>query len=106
MRWTRRITAALGDRDHQIAAVRGGNANGAVSRAVRHVEIVARVRPAMSATWMTLPGFQRREPFADQVEIGDAVDLVVIGDAGVAIAEADLGPDVDSISLAAGRALQ
>src|ERR1700754_4946255 len=43
----------------------------------------------------------RGEARADQIEIGDAIDLVIIGDAGVAIAEADLGTDID---LAAGDA--
>src|SRR6185437_6880478 len=44
----------------------------------------------------------RHEALAHQVEIGDAVDLVVIGDAGVAIAEADFGPHVKFDVAAAG----
>src|ERR1700761_346468 len=49
--------------------------------------------------------FARLEALADQIEIGDAVDLVVIGDAGVAIAEADLGPHIDLDCAGAGFSL-
>lgn len=38
---------------------------------------------------------------ADQVEVGDSIDLVVIGNAAVAIAEAELGADVE-LSAGAG----
>jgi hypothetical protein len=48
---------------------------------------------------------ERHKMLADQVEIGDAIDLVVIGNAGIAIAEADLRPDIDLDGLAAGRGL-
>ena len=39
---------------------------------------------------------------AQQIEIGNAIDFVVVGDAAVAIAEADLGPHV-KLDLAAAR---
>jgi hypothetical protein len=45
---------------------------------------------------------QRHKTFAHQIEIGDAVDLVVIGHAGIAIAEADFWPHIDLDLAAAG----
>ena len=44
---------------------------------------------------------ERREALAHQIEIGDAIDLVVIGDTGVAIAEADLRPHIEFDRVAA-----
>ena len=44
---------------------------------------------------------QRHKPFADQIEIGDAVDFVVVGDAAVAVAKTDLRPHIDLDVLAA-----
>ena len=40
---------------------------------------------------------------AQQIEIGDAIDLIVVGDAAVAIAEADLRPHIE-LDLAAAAA--
>ena len=42
-----------------------------------------------------LARFERRESIADEIKVGDAVDLVVIGDAGIAVAKSELGPDVE-----------
>ncbi len=49
-----------------------------------------------------MTGLARGKTFAHQIEIGDAVDLVVVGNAGVAVAEAFLGPHVD-LDAAAGQ---
>ena len=72
------------------------------ARAVGHIEIVA-PRPARHVGDVhRFAGLARRKALADQIEIGDAVDLVVIGNAGVAIAEADLRPHIEFDILAAG----
>ena len=48
---------------------------------------------------------ERRETLAHQIEIGDAIDFIVIGDAAVAIAEADLRPHIDfDVAAARGNA--
>src|SRR3954469_6435846 len=47
--------------------------------------------------------FRRSKPFADQIEIRDTVDLVVIGNAGVAVAEPDLRPHIQFALAAAQR---
>src|SRR5260370_28427617 len=39
--------------------------------------------------------FERNEALAHQIEIGDAIDFVVVGDARGAIAKAELGPHID-----------
>ena len=86
---------ALRHRHQQVAAPRHRDADGAVLRAIGHPQDH---RPGSSGhigDANHLARRQRHEPFADQVEIGDAVDFVVIGDAAVAIAEADLRPHVD-----------
>ena len=42
-----------------------------------------------------IAGLHRHELRAHQIEIGDAIDLVVIGNPAIAIAEAELWPDID-----------
>ena len=48
------------------------------------------------------PASQRHEALADQIEIGDAIDLIVIGNPAVAIAEAGLRPHIE-LDFAAAR---
>ena len=72
------------------------DADGGVPRTVGHrQDHSACMRPGMSGDPDHLARRERREALADQIEIGDAIDFVVIGDAAVAIAEADLRPHVD-----------
>ena len=96
---------ALRDRHQQVAAVRQRDADRGALRAVGHLEIIVS-RAAGHVGDADHPArLQRHEAFADQIEIGDAIDLVVIGDAGVAIAETDLGPHIDLDRAAAGRGI-
>src|SRR6516162_5066973 len=64
-------------------------------RTIGHPEIIATRAAGHVSQTDHLPRLNRRKTFADQVEVGDAVDLVVIGDARVAIAEADLRPHIE-----------
>ena len=48
-----------------------------------------------------VPRRERGEPFAHQVEVGDAVDLVIIGDPPLAIAKTDLRPHIQFDTAAA-----
>ena len=97
-----RAALALRHRNQQVAAVRHRDADGGMPRAVGHPQIVGCAsgrtcrRPESRS-----PGAQRHERSAHHIEIGDAVDLIVIGDTGIAIAEADLRPHVDLDLIAA-----
>src|SRR5204863_4768798 len=51
-----------------------------------------------------LTRLQWRKARADQIEIADAIDFVVIGDAAIAIAEAEFWPDIDFDAAASGIA--
>jgi len=72
---------ALRDRDQQVAPPRHRDADRSAAGTVLHVG---------DADDMT--GLARGKTFAHQIEVGDAIDLVVIGNAGVAVAKAFLGP--------------
>ena len=74
-------------------------------RTVLHLEIVGAEAARHVGDADDSPGLARRKTRADQIEIGDAIDLVVIGNAGVAIAEAYLRPHID-FDAAAGAAPQ
>ena len=82
---------ALRHRDQEIAAPRHGDADAACRDTVGHLEIIAPSTAGHVGDTDHLARRERRQSAADQIEIGDAIDLVVIGDAAVAIAEADLG---------------
>src|SRR6185437_11305712 len=75
--------------------------------AIGHLQIIA-PRPSRHVGETNgLASFNRCKARADQIEIGDAVDLVVIGDSRVAIAEADLRPHIElDPAPAAGRAAE
>ena len=64
------------------------------------------MRPGMSAIRIAWPGSSGSEARAHQIEIGDAIDFVVVGNAAVAIAEADLRPHVQFDLVAARSAAQ
>ena len=70
--------------------------------AVGHFEIVGPDTSGHVGDADDIARRERRKARADQVEIGDAIDLIVVGDAAVAIAEADLRPHVDLDVGAAG----
>src|SRR5258708_28696523 len=97
----RRIPFALRHRDQQIAAPRHADADCGMPRTVSHLEIIGPDTSGHVGEADHPARLQRRTPLADQIEIGDAVDLAVIGDAAVAIAEADLRPDIDLDLIAA-----
>ena len=99
-----RWAVALRHRHQQIAALRQRKADRGMLRAIGHVEIVA-ARPSRHVGEPDHLARPRaaRNCVAHQVEIGDAVDLVVIGNAAVAIAEADLRPHIELDSGAAAR---
>ena len=71
------------------------DADGGVPRAVLHSQIIAAQPAGHVGHFDHIARRQRGEAFAHQVEIGDAVDLIVIGDTRVAVAKADFGPHID-----------
>lgn len=90
-----RVPTSLHGRNEQIAAARDGDAECGVTNAVEHVEIIAPDTAAQLAKPHFLPRRHRRKARADQIDVGHAINLVVIGDAAIAIAEAALGPHVE-----------
>ncbi len=99
---SRRVSLAVRDRDEEIAAARDGDADRGVPRAIGHLEIIGPDPSGHIGDPDDIARRARRKMLAQQIEIGDAIDLIVVGDAAVAIAEADLGPHVD-LDLAAAR---
>src|SRR5262245_34585915 len=82
--------------------MRERDADGGVADAVAHREIIGPHPSRQLRDTDRLTDLERYKTLADQIEIGDAIDLVVIGHSGAAIAEADLRPHVD-FDLAARR---
>src|ERR1700730_13352386 len=81
---------ALRDCDKEVAAPRHRDADGGMPRAVGHLEIVG-PQPARHVGNPDHPArLAWNKALADQIEIGDAIDFAVIGDAAVAIAKAEL----------------
>ena len=72
-----------------------------VVRAVGHAEIVGPRPAGHVGNADDAARRPRHEVWRDHVEIGDAVDLVVVGNPGIAVAEADLRPHVEFDALAA-----
>jgi hypothetical protein len=89
-----RIAPAVRDRNEEIAAARNRNAKSSVARAIGHIEIVGPDPSGHIGDPDDIARRDRREPRAQQIEIGDAIDLIIVGDAAIAVAEADLGPHV------------
>ena len=87
-----RVTLAVRDRDEEIAAARNSNAKSSVPQTVGHLQIVGPDPSGHIGDPDDIAWRDRREPLAQQIEIGDAIDLIVVGDATVAIAETDLRP--------------
>ena len=89
------LACALHDRNQQIAAPRHRDACGEAVRTVGHVEIIMPLAAVQPADTQPIAGRRRGEARGDPVDISHAIDLVIIGDAAVAIAEAELGTDVE-----------
>src|SRR5215470_11219681 len=99
----RRLGPALHHRDQKIAAMSERDADGGMADALAHREIIGPHSSRQLRDTDRLANLERYKTLADQIEIGDAIDLVVIGHSGAAIAEADLRPHVD-FDVAARRA--
>ena len=93
---------AFRHRDQEVAATRHRDANSGVPRGVGHVQIVSAQSSFHIGDPDHLSRLKRNEALAHQIEIGDAIDFIVVGHAGVAIAEADLRPHIH-FDLAAAR---
>ena len=94
---------ALNDRDDEVAAMRQGKADSRVRR-VGHRQIIG-ARAAGHVGDVNDPAcFKWHKARRNQLEIGDAIDLLVIGDTCVAIAKADFWPDIELDVAAIGTA--
>src|SRR5256885_16046872 len=84
---SRRLALALRHRHQQIAAPRHRDADRGTPRAIGHHKVIT-PHPSRHLGDANHPASSpRHEPLAHQIEIGDAVDFIVIGDATVAIAK-------------------
>jgi hypothetical protein len=63
-------------------------------RAVGHAQIVAPRPAGHPGKADDLALRDRRKDLADQIDISDPIHLIVVGDAALAVAEADLGTDI------------
>ena len=90
------------DCDQQIAAARDRYSDRGLPQATGHFEVIGPDPPRHIGDPGDVARRDRREPFAQQIEIGDAIDLIIVGDATVAIAETHLRPHV-KLHLAAAR---
>ena len=77
--------------DQEIAALRHGDADSDMARFIRHLQFVGADAAGHVGDTDRLARPQWRKARADQVEIADAIDLIVIGDAAVAITETEFG---------------
>src|SRR5216683_4081463 len=64
-------------------------------RAVGHLQMIGPQASGHVGNPYHPARLERNEALAHQIEIGDAIDFFIIGDAAVAIAEADLRPHID-----------
>jgi hypothetical protein len=69
---------------------------------VRQLELVAPHPSGHLGHPSDLARVEREESLADQIEVGDAVDFVVIGDPGIAVAKAKFRADVEIDLVPAG----
>ena len=63
--------------------------------ASRHLQIILSYSTGHCRNLQNPPRFDRSKLFADQVEVGNTINLVVIGNPGVAIAKAYLWTNVN-----------
>jgi hypothetical protein len=97
-----RVTPTVRDRDEEIAAARDCDADRGVPQAVGHIEIVGPDASGRIGDPDDIARRDRRKMFTQQIEIGDAIDLIIVGHTTVAIAETPLRPQV-KLHLAAAR---
>src|SRR5262245_20124881 len=90
---------AVRNGNQEIAAMRHGDADPGMPRAILHAQLIRPEPAGHPGDVDRLARPQRRKARADQIEVADAIDLVVIG-AAVAIAEAEFRPDIDLDSAA------
>ena len=90
------------DRYEEIAAARDRDAKSGVARAVGHFEIIGPDASGHIGDPHHIARRARRKMLAQQIEVGDTIDLIVVGHATVAIAETDLWPHVN-LELGAAR---
>src|SRR3954452_20152155 len=96
------VTPAVRDRHEEIAAARDHDADRGVPQTAGHFEIVGPDPSGHIGDPDDIARRARRKMLAQQIEIGDAIDLIVVGDATIAIAETDLRPHID-LDLSAAR---
>src|SRR5215475_1648827 len=91
----------IGGCNDRITTVRQRNPDRRVCCAVRHLERVRAQATLKPSNMNGFAGRDRMEVLAYKIEIGDAVDLLIIRNAERAVAEAHLRPDIDLGPLAA-----
>src|SRR6516164_9412763 len=80
---------------------KSGSPHGVVSAVADRVAAAAAFHPLHRDG---RPGAERRSFAAEEVDVADAIELVVVGHSGLAIAEADLRPQIEvDLSAAIGR---
>src|SRR5260370_28131810 len=89
-----RAALALRHRDQEVTAVGYGDADSRMLRTIGDSEIIGPRSSGHIGDPDHLAHLERGKTLAHQIEIGDAVDLVVIGHAAIASAKADLRPHV------------
>jgi hypothetical protein len=83
-----RVSLTVRGRDEEIAAARDRDADRSLLRAIGHFEIVGPDAAGHVGDPDDIARRQRHKMLAQQIEIGDAIDLVIVGDPAVTIAEA------------------
>src|SRR4051812_23429364 len=83
----RHFALALRNGDQQIAASRYGDAEGPALRTVRHPQVIGPDTTVHVGDAYEIARLERSEPLAQQIEISDAIDFIVVGNPAVAIAE-------------------
>ena len=86
---------AVRNRNQQVAAPRYGDGDGRMPCAVGHPQIIGPQSSGHLGNADRPARLKRRKALAHQIEVGDAIDFIVIGDAAVAIAKAGLRPHID-----------
>ena len=89
-----RTACALRHGDHKVATMRHRDADRGMARATGHIEVIISQAPRHVGNPNGLARRKRRKAFADQIEIGNAIDFVVIGNTGVTVAETDFWPHI------------
>lgn len=88
----RRAGSALHDGDHQIAFAGNGHADGLSPCSVGEIVVSRPARHVSNPHYIAM--LQRAKPWTDQIKVCNAVDLIIVCNTTIAIAEADLGTNV------------